>query len=78
MYRELEHPDITRALRTGYPGPVKETICEMCEEGPIDDLYYILDGKKICEQCMIDIAKQELENSPELAAKFIQAERRSD
>ena len=31
MYRELEHPDITRTLRTGYPEPVKETLCEMCE-----------------------------------------------
>ena len=32
MYRDLEHPEITWALRTGYPSWMQENDCDEDEE----------------------------------------------
>lgn len=54
----LEHPDITYALRTGYPRPEREpraikcTYC--CEELSGDDEAIDYDGDWVCGKCFLN------------------------
>lgn len=75
----LEHPDITSALRTGYPSwelHHDPRICPMCGETPIDNESYEVYGEEVCEKCMIKLAVDIFEQEPEDAAKYIGAVRR--
>lgn len=74
--RDLEHPDISNALRTGYPREQPQLVCDKCGE-PIDDDYYIMDDVwLLCQDCMLDEAVDFLKGEPETAAKILNAERR--
>lgn len=51
---DLEHPDITAALATGYPSAVTHhTIeCELCGAELIgEDDVFILEGQRLCCDC---------------------------
>lgn len=76
--RILEHPAITRALKTGYPEEGKPRIvCDTCGE-PIDYEYYTTDdGWNLCSECLIGEALDWLKHEPEAAAKIMNAERRT-
>ena len=60
----LEHPDITRALRTGYPNDVKEAPeCPVC--GEETDTFYKNDYGDIvgCGECIRKVdAYEEMED----------------
>lgn len=50
-----EHPDIARALRTGYPRPYKSVRCKDCQqEFSGGDQMYIDAGDIICGKCLKD------------------------
>ncbi len=59
---DIEHPDITRARRTGYHRRYEEDeeifVCEVCEnEIDYDDVYE--DGGEIlCRHCLLDRYKK--------------------
>lgn len=63
-----DHPEIARALRTGYPGlPQPHITCADCDRELYgDDLVYAPDGVMVCEDCM-EARIQEMDTS-ELAA----------
>lgn len=46
---DLEHPAITRTLRTGYPHPVEDTGCPECG----GDMYkfYEIENEAVCVDC---------------------------
>lgn len=48
-----EHPQVARALATGYPEPIPDSIfCEECShEFEADDKVYLYDGERLCENC---------------------------
>lgn len=74
--RDLEHPDISSALRTGYPSEQHQLVCDKCGE-PIDYDYYVMDdGWLLCQDCMLDEAVDFLKGELETAAKILNAERR--
>lgn len=78
MAYNLEHPAITRALRTGYPENYHDPrLCECCGENPIDEVFWEIDGLELCENCMIDTALDEIRGDADRAAEFIGAVRRS-
>lgn len=49
----LEHPDITRIQRTGYPVPLCELLCTQCHQ-PIysGETYGVCDHRVICADCL--------------------------
>ena len=54
--RDLEHPDISNALRTGYPSEQHQLVCDKCGE-PIDYDYYVMDdGWLLCQDCMLAVS----------------------
>lgn len=57
-----DHPDITWAMRTGYPSwnqPIEDT-CEICgEELSSDDTYEDHDHDKICKNCLLYLHKKD-------------------
>ena len=63
---DLEHPDITSALRTGYPAYQQEggrPSCDDCgqEADPEDGTYkwlYELDGDWLCADCLMERIKE--------------------
>ena len=57
--RDLEHPAITHALRTGYPAPHKPLLCDTCKEVIQTGEYYgEYDGRIICSDCIEDEWKE--------------------
>lgn len=60
----LEHPDITYALRTGYPRPVREPRsikCAYCDkELSGDDETIDYDGDYVCAECFMDQLQADL------------------
>lgn len=53
---DLEHPDITRALRTGYPHPERKPKirCEECgAELDGEKVYEDEDHEYLCEDCLL-------------------------
>ena len=69
----LEHPDITYALRTGYPRPVREPRsikCAYCDkELSGDDEAIDYDGDYVCEECFLNQLQEDLSIS-EIAKKL--------
>ena len=60
----LEHPDITYALRTGYPRPVREPRsikCAYCDkELSGDDEAIGYDGDYVCGDCFLNQLQEDL------------------
>lgn len=59
--RDLEHPDITCALRTGYPSwnQPKERHCEICgHELYASDTYEDFDHEFLCEDCLLKLHRK--------------------
>lgn len=57
--RNLQHPEITRALRTGYPRPeirpAAAPVCQLCGYAVRPgELYGACDGKVLCGSCADD------------------------
>jgi hypothetical protein len=57
LERDLQHPDITHALLTGYPrgGEPKPHFCEFCER-EIDDSETVYEDEHydyLCERCLL-------------------------
>ena len=51
----FEHPEISCALRTGYPHKSKAVKCADCEQDFYgDETMYISDGEIVCGNCMKD------------------------
>lgn len=74
MTYNLEHPDISRALRTGYAKNYHDPrLCECCGENPIDEKFWELDGFELCDDCVINMAFTELKGDPKRAAELIGA-----
>lgn len=49
----MDHPDISRILRTGYSRKYEAPICLECgEEIGANDLYGVCDERIICEVCI--------------------------
>ena len=57
IFRNLEHPDITRALQTGYPHNVDELdehYCEECGQCLDEQTMYEDDTHKyLCKECLL-------------------------
>lgn len=56
-------PDIARALRTGYPGPLppKSIHCEYCnKELTGEDSVFSYDGDLVCDCCFMDQLQEDL------------------
>lgn len=57
---DLEHPDISRALATGYPSRSRAscTCCDWCGD-PVSysDWYIEIDDETICWNCILDMRK---------------------
>lgn len=52
---DLEHPEITRCLQTGYPGRMPPTLrCPVCDRELSDSQTVYIFGNKIigCEECI--------------------------
>ena len=50
-----DHPEIARALRTGYPRPYRYVLCADCGgEFSEDHTMYISGGDLICGKCLLD------------------------
>lgn len=49
-----DHPEIARALRTGYPRPLPPHVtCRDCDKELYgDDPVYLVDGAIVCEGCL--------------------------
>lgn len=60
----LEHPDITYALRTGYPRPVREPRaikCAYCDkELSGNDKAIDYDGDYVCGDCFLNQLQEDL------------------
>lgn len=58
--RDLEHPDITQALRTGYPHREEDDhYCEECGKYlPEDEIYEDENHKYLCSDCLLSIHKR--------------------
>lgn len=55
----LEHPTISRALRTGYPAPHKPLLCDTCkDEISSHEIHGECDGRIICTDCIEDEWKE--------------------
>ena len=53
--KQLEHPDITTALATGYHKPYKPLLCDTCQgEISSHEVYGDCDGRLICTDCIED------------------------
>lgn len=56
-------PDIARALRTGYPGPLppQSIHCEYCnKELTGEDSVFSYDGDLVCDCCFMDQLQEDL------------------
>ena len=72
----LEHPDITRALKTGYPDtPDFGRACPWCD-GDIGDVAYEIDGEWVCVECFKEWVIDEMSVSPELIAHDLKVDTR--
>lgn len=63
---ELDHPDIERAMRTGYVHRVKENpVCPVCgNELGTDDWVFVKNNKVLgCEYCIDVLYSYELEEA---------------
>lgn len=62
-----DHPDIARALATGYPHPVKEPDPVNCTDCGLEltgeDTVFIYDGEPCCENCCRDRIEEEFDLS---------------
>lgn len=69
----LEHPDITYAIRTGYPMAVREPRmirCAYCnKELSGDDEAFDYDGDFICESCFLEQLQNDL-SAKDIAEKL--------
>lgn len=71
MERCLEHPAITRTLRTGYPYPLRDgSACAFCGE-PIDGKTYEIDCGEACIPCFIEWVNDYLITNPDDVAKAL-------
>lgn len=78
MRRNLEHPAITRTLRTGYPREYSDPrLCECCGENPIDESCWEVDGLEVCTACMLAMARETVSEDESKAAELLGAVRRS-
>ena len=58
--RQLEHPAITRTLRTGYPAPQpQQAACSRC--GDAREMLYDYRGGLLCGTCLRLCALEDLE-----------------
>ena len=58
---DLEHPEITCALRTSYPSwrQPKEHSCEVCgDELYLDETYEDFDHDFVCETCLLQLHRK--------------------
>jgi len=61
--RDLEHPEITCALQTGYPSwaQPKEYNCENCGcDLYLDEIYDDLHHDYLCEECLLQLHRKRL------------------
>ena len=58
--RDLEHPEITCALRTGYPSwnQPKERTCEVCGDELYLEIYEDFDHEFLCEDCLLKLHRK--------------------
>ena len=57
--KQLEAPDITRTLATGYPKLYKPLLCDTCKDVIQPGEYYgECDGRLICSDCIEDEWKE--------------------
>lgn len=73
MYN-LEHPDITRTMRIGYPHRLEGDVprCDCCGE-ELDSIFYRFQDEALCEECLVKTAVNLLQEEPSLAAEFLMA-----
>ena len=60
---DLEHPEVTCILRTGYPSWMQpeEIYCERCGDDISDEEVYEDDEYEyLCEDCLLEIHKKDL------------------
>ena len=60
---DLEHPEITWALRTGYPSwnQPKEVFCDWCGNDIYDEeVYEDEEYECLCESCLLKLHKKDL------------------
>lgn len=70
---DLEHPQISEALRTGYGRKVDYLLfCDRCGE-ELGDIYYRFGDECLCEECLVKTAIEILRDEPSLAAEFLNA-----
>ncbi|MFS0822138.1 hypothetical protein [Bacillus sp. 1P02SD] len=59
----LEHPSVSRTLRTGYPEPVETgTRCSECGSRDIEEEWYPEENvryKKNCDDCGFEVVEYE-------------------
>ena len=62
-----DHPEIARALATGYPHPVKEPEPVNCTDCGLEltgkETVFIYDGEPCCENCCRDRIEEEFDIS---------------
>ena len=63
----MEHPAITRTLRTGYPEPTGERMADCGHEIYPGEHMYSWDGRYICPDCLLDkVTAMELDELAEM------------
>lgn len=73
-YNTLEHPDITRTMRTGYPvEPDFGLDCAKCE-GEILGRSFLIDGAKVCVECFREYIDDLMITNPEMVAEAMEIE----
>lgn len=61
MPRIPDHPEVARALATGYPKLEKSVFCSECgKEFAGDHRMYILAGDIVCPNCLISYIREEV------------------
>ena len=71
MTNKYEHPDIKRALATGYAcEPEFGRDCPWCE-GDIGNVVYNIEGDEVCEDCFKEWMIDLLNTSPGEVARYL-------
>lgn len=68
MYNRYEHPEITKALETGYPYEYEE--CPWCG-GDMGDVRYSIKNDWVCVECFKEWVADYVSVSPETAANYL-------
>lgn len=79
--RYLEHPDITRTLKTGYPSivtgftcePNSERVCPLCD-GALAGTAYEIDGREVCGECFKEWVEDYISTNPREVANALGVE----